>query len=116
VAQETLNNLTQRLKLLSPMFLIQQYKTKATDLARQIYVRTNHLIKLKESGFAKILGKLSGLSPLNVLSRGYSITFKMPEGLIIKEARLIKTGDTIKTKLYKGEILSQVREVLKWLS
>ena len=105
------NAASKKLALLNPVVLLQQYKTKAIDLARQIYVRMGHFIKLKQSEFTKAIEKLSNLSPLNILSRGYTITFKMPEEAIIKDAKLIQTGDTIKTKLYRGEIFSQVREV-----
>ena len=70
-----------------------------------------HFMKLKQSEFTKAIEKLSGLSPLNILARGYSITFKMTDGAVIKEAKAIKAGEVIKTRLHKGEILSQVREV-----
>ena len=97
-----------KLALLNPVFLIQQYKTQMLDLARQIYVRAGHFLKLKEAQVIKAVEKLSRLSPLNILSRGYSITFKIPEGEIIKEAVSLKSGDTIKTRLHKGEVISRV--------
>lgn len=100
-----------KLTLLNPAVLIQQYKIQMLDLARQIYVRIGHFIKLKEAQFNKAVEKLSNLSPLNILSRGYSITFKMPEGEIIKETNAVKGGDMVKTKLHKGEFLSRVIEV-----
>jgi exodeoxyribonuclease VII large subunit len=102
---------TKKLTLLNPCVLIQQYKIRAFDLARQIYVRTTHFIKLKQAEFTKAIEKLSSLSPLNILSRGYSITFKMPEEQIVKDTKFIKVGDTVKTRLHKGEILSQIRQV-----
>lgn len=100
-----------KLALLNPCVLIQQYKIKTLDLARQIYIRASHFLKLKQLEFAKAVEKLSGLSPLNILARGYSITFKMPEESILKDATPIKIGDRVKTKLHKGEILSKVTEV-----
>ena len=105
--------LQKKLKLLNPAFLILQYKTRILDLARQIYIRIQHSFKLKEKEFHLAAEKLFSLSPLNILSRGYSIAFKMPEGVILKEARAVKAGDTIKTKLHKGEIFSKITEVNK---
>ncbi len=99
---------TKKLALLNPCVLIQQYKARTLDLARQIYVRMSHFAKLKHLEVAKAMERLSGLSPLNILSRGYSITFKLPEGEIIKEVKLIEVGDTLKSKLHKGEIVSRV--------
>jgi exodeoxyribonuclease VII large subunit len=111
--QQILQDLLHRLRLRNPLVLVQQHKDKIEDLAKQIYVRISHFIKLKQSEFVKSMEKLSSLSPLNILLRGYSITFKMPEGLILKEASLLAKGDIIKTRLHKGEILSKVAEVDK---
>lgn len=97
-----------KLSLLNPVFLIQQYKTQMLDLARQIYVRAGHFLKLKEAQVTKAAEKLSGLSPLNILSRGYSITFKMPAGEIIKDVMSLESGDIIKTMLHKGEVTSKI--------
>lgn len=109
--QELLDNLWHRLKLRDPLLLIEQHKTKITDLARQIYVRIQHFLKTKEAAFNLAIEKLSSLSPLNILARGYSITFKMPEGEILKDAKLVRIGDNIKTRLHSGEFLSEVQEV-----
>lgn len=108
LSRNQLISATNKLSLLNPATIIAQYKTQLIDLARQIYVRMEHLFKLKNSDFKGIVERLSSLNPLNILARGYSITFKMPEGKIIKEAKFVKAGETIKTKLYKGEILSKV--------
>lgn len=106
-----LDMLSKKLTLLNPKVMIKQYQEKIANLASQIQVRLNHFLKLRQAEFTKALEKLSGLSPLNILSRGYSITFQMPAGKIIKDALSIKVGEVIKTKLHKGEILSEVREV-----
>jgi exodeoxyribonuclease VII large subunit len=107
------NAASKKLALLNPAVLILQHKTKIIDLARRIHLCVSHFIKLRQAEFTAAIDKLSTLSPLNILSRGYSITFKMPEEKILKDARLIKIGDNIKTRLHKGEILSQISEVNK---
>ncbi len=101
-----------KLTLLNPAVLIPQYKAKMLDLAKQAYIRAEHLVKLKHAEFLKAIEKLSSLSPLNILSRGYSITFAN-DGRIIKDIKFVKTGDSIKTKLHKGDILSEVKEILR---
>ncbi|MDD5156152.1 MAG: exodeoxyribonuclease VII large subunit [Candidatus Omnitrophica bacterium] len=103
-----LNLLVKKLTLLNPKLMIARYQEKITDLAGQIHVRLGHFIKLRQAEFAKAAEKLSGLSPLNILGRGYSITFKMPQDAIIKNASGVKAGEIIKTKLHAGEILSRV--------
>ena len=106
-----LGSLQKKLGLLNPVILIQQHKTKILDLARQIYIRMQHFAQLRQGEFSACAEKLSSLSPLNILGRGYSITFRMPEGAVIKDAKNLRAGDTIKSKLYKGEVVSKVMEV-----
>jgi exodeoxyribonuclease VII large subunit len=100
-----------KLSLLNPVTLLNQHKEKVLNLARQIFVRTEHFLKLRQAGFNTVIEKLSSLSPLNILARGYSITFRMPGEEIIKDNQTLKSGDMIKTRLHKGEIISKVTEV-----
>lgn len=102
-----------KLILLNPVALLKQHRQKTADLARQIYIRMEHYLKLSQAGFRGLVEKLSSLSPLNILARGYSITFLMPQGEIIKEAQSLKLGETIKTRLDKGEVFSQVTKIEK---
>ena len=106
-----LNANVKKLSLLNPVFRLEQYQAKLLDFAKQIYVRMQHLVHLKDSGFIGVVEKLSSLNPLNILARGYSVTFSLPEGKIIKDALSLKSGDRIKTKVHKGEIVSSVLEV-----
>ena len=101
-------SLGKKLTLLNPGVRIQQYKIKAQDLARQIYVQMSHLVELRQLRITKSVEKLSGLNPLNILSRGYSITFRLPQNTILKDIQHIKIGDIIRAKLHKGEIAAKV--------
>ena len=53
--------------------------------------------------------EVKGLSPLAILSRGYAVV-ENEDGSIIRDSKKIKPGDIIKTKLYKGEFYSVVKE------
>jgi exodeoxyribonuclease VII large subunit len=102
-----------KLMLLNPSVLLAQHRVKTADLARQIYVRIGHYLQLKQAVFAGLVEKLSSLSPLNILGRGYSITFKIPQDRVIREAQSLNPGDSIKTRLHKGEVLSRVTKIEK---
>jgi exodeoxyribonuclease VII large subunit len=59
-----------------------------------------------------LTGALDHLNPLGILSRGYSVTRRLPDGLILKDSSDVKPGDRISTKLHQGEVLSQVETAL----
>ncbi len=64
-------------------------------------------IQLDKARLSKSAAALSALSPLNVLTRGYSVTFTS-DGKTIDDAATLKAGDTIRTKFHHGEIESTV--------
>jgi len=100
-----------KLQLLNPVLRIPYYRQRLVDLNRQLGMSIKNFIGLRAARFQKVIEKLETLSPLGILSRGYSITFKLPEEKIIKDAGALSKGDIIKTKLHKGEIVSEVQEV-----
>lgn len=100
-----------KLTLLNPSALLTQYQEKMRDAVRQMYVRIQMLLTLKQSACTASLEKLGSLSPLAILSRGYSITFMMPGEQVVKDSSRLKAGDMIRSRVHKGEIISQVTEV-----
>ncbi|MCM8796012.1 MAG: exodeoxyribonuclease VII large subunit [Candidatus Omnitrophica bacterium] len=110
--QVTLEGLGHRLMRANPGIKLEEYLSKLKDLSRQMYVHIGHFIELKKSAFLGLVEKFTSLNPLNILARGYSITFKLPEGKILKEVKGIKAGDYIRTRLYEGEFTSKVEKLL----
>lgn len=102
--------LKKKLALLNPLAIIEQHRARIEDLRRQIWVRMVHFLQLKEAQAGRAFERLEGLSPLSVLSRGYSITFKIPGGAVLRDPCQVAAGDMIRTRLHKGEIISRVTE------
>jgi len=100
-----------KLALLNPAVRIAEYQKQMLDLTRQALLRMEHFLALRQAHLGATLEKLGSLSPLSILNRGYSITFKMPQGVIIKDSLTLKPGDSIKTRLHKGELISQITEI-----
>ncbi len=99
-----------KLSILNPAVQIPEYKRRILDLARQALVRVEHFVKIRESEFTGLASALAGLNPLNILARGYSVTFIEPEMRVVKDAQSLKAGDRIRTKVARGEIVSEVKE------
>jgi exodeoxyribonuclease VII large subunit len=55
--------------------------------------------------------RLETLSPLNVLSRGYSLTRREADQVIVRHAHQVAAGDRLMTDVQHGRILSRVEEV-----
>lgn len=91
-----LNNYNQKRMLLDNKF------KRAEQLAERV-------ILTKKTAFAEAVGKLDALSPLAVLSRGFTVT-KTPEGKTIQSISDIKKGDKISTVLNDGIIKSVILE------
>ena len=61
---------------------------------------------------AALSGRLDGLSPLGVLSRGYSVTMPAKGARVaIRDVSDLKPGDVIRTRFASGEADSAVTEV-----
>ena len=71
-----------------------------------------HFLELAKERSSSLIARLGTLSPLSILSRGYSLSMLMPQGVILKDIGQIKPGDKLKTVLHKGVFLSLVQEVI----
>jgi len=111
VLTEKLAALKESYVLRQPLNIVTQYEQKIDDLRKDIAIRIDHLVKMRDQGWRLVSAKLEGLSPLAILNRGYSITVKLPEGVIVKDAGSLNKGDLVETKLGKGKFRSRVETV-----
>jgi exodeoxyribonuclease VII large subunit len=57
-----------------------------------------------------LAGKLDALSPLKVLDRGYSITYKIPSMKTVRDSKQLKRGDNVLIAFAKGKAKCSVTE------
>ncbi|MDO8525454.1 MAG: exodeoxyribonuclease VII large subunit [Candidatus Omnitrophota bacterium] len=108
---EKLSTLKDSYILRQPLNLITQYEQKIDDLTKDMSIRADHLVKMRNENFNLLIGKLEALSPLGILRRGYSITTKVPDGTIIKDAKSLKAGDRVETRLGSGKFKARVENI-----
>ena len=71
-----------------------------------------HILNITKEKASVVIEKLDALSPLKVLSRGYSLSTLLPGGGIIRDATGLKPGDAVSTRLEKGSFLSTVNKII----
>ena len=91
--------------------LFRQTRQRVDEFDKGLSAALRIMLDSKRQDFRVSTGKLQALSPLAVLSRGYSITTKLPAGEILKDSKKVKKGDRIETKLGRGTFTSEVQEV-----
>ena len=78
---------------------------------KKSYVLTNPKLLYKDNVVClkNIIDKLELLNPLNILSRGYSITYMNDKAL--KSVKEVKKDDVLKIKLYDGMLETRVSKI-----
>ncbi len=95
---------------LHPEELYSQFQQEIDYYLERIISKCAHFLDFQKEKLNSIAGKLNVLSPLNILARGYSIAYKLPENEILKSISQVTMKDKVKVKLHRGEIICTVEE------
>ncbi len=107
------NNLTAlRHALKSPQDRLQEKAQFLDELSGGLNNNMRQFMQMTRERSAALARNLEALSPLAVLSRGYSLSTLISDGSVVKAASMLKKGDRIKTVLTKGSFVSSVEEVI----
>ena len=90
-----------------PDQFIDYQKVQLEDLSSRLLYMAQHSVENKQQQLANISRTLQAVSPLNTLSRGYSIT-RNNKGQSINQPDQLEKGDIILTQLQYGEIKSRI--------
>ena len=104
-----LTALTHMLK--SPADRLLEKQQLLDELSSGLQYNMKHFLELARERSSSLIERLETLSPLSILSRGYSLSMLVPQGTILKHTGQIKPGDQLKTVLHKGIFTSLVQEV-----
>lgn len=105
-AYERMKGDAARLAVLSPAAQIQRFSGELASKAGRLSLAGDRLIRAGEDSLAAVVAGLEAMSPLKVLTRGYSITYR--EGKILTSAKGLWDGDYLLTRFADGEITSVV--------
>ena len=103
LARRQLEALKNARVLQSPLRYVEDRRMRL-DASQQRLLRLGQgIVAAKKQRFTRLAAGLDAMSPLKVLSRGYSMAFT-EDGAVIKSASQVKTGDRIRVQTADGDI------------
>ncbi|MBI4706806.1 MAG: exodeoxyribonuclease VII large subunit [Candidatus Omnitrophica bacterium] len=99
--------------LKSPMDRLLEKGQFLDELNSSLTNNMRHCLNMTQLTVGSLIKRLDTLSPLSVLSRGYSLSTFVSTGEIVDSSEKLKPGDIVKTVLNKGAFISSVQEVIK---
>jgi exodeoxyribonuclease VII large subunit len=90
-----------------PMTLIDQRRMSCDELGQRAVTAMKLFVERRQQTLARTAASLHALSPLQVLSRGFSLT-QTADGQVLRDADKVSTGDLLITRLANGVVKSTV--------
>jgi len=88
--------------------VVEPKKKEVEFLSHRLVESYANFVKQEKNKFLNLVNKLNLLSPFQILSRGYSITYKIKDNTIIKSAKDVKKNDKLRIKLGDGALICKV--------
>lgn len=107
-----LENLTLRVKYLSPVNQIQQKRTYCMDLEGKLETWMNVILTRQKHRMALYAEKLKGLSPLDKLSQGYAYV-EDTDHKVINDVNQVKPDDMLQIYVKNGTIQARTEKVME---
>ncbi len=109
-ARKHLQVLSQSAALQSPtMYIERQRKELTMKYNRMLSAQANSIHRQKQR-FLTLTAKLDAMSPMKVLTRGYSMA-QSPDGTILRSVKQANTGDSISVILSDGQVEASVTAI-----
>ena len=99
-----LDNTKDRFALQQPSQLLKQHRTRSQEMIHLMVQAYRLGIQGFSGKFSSANEKLLALNPMNILSRGYSIAYREPDGKIIRDPKDLKEGDSFELHTFKGAL------------
>ena len=107
-AKENLKALLKRLT--DPGRKLRENQQRLDELSIDLLRRFQECVRQSKNSLVELAGRLSALSPLAVLERGYAIAHKLPGERIVKSAAALQAGDQIRITFAEGQSFCRVEE------
>ncbi len=107
-----LKSLSERPSIQNPMLKLEEERIYLDRLIQDVSSAADRILEQKKQGLGVAASKLDGLSPLGVLSRGFSVV-KGEDGHIVDSIHQVNPGDSLTVMVRDGKIVTTVKETEK---
>ncbi|MBM4313365.1 MAG: exodeoxyribonuclease VII large subunit [Deltaproteobacteria bacterium] len=108
VRRRELINFITRLEHRNPRVKIVQSFETIESLGKKLRAARERLDQQWKNRVRSSLALLDSLSPLSILHRGYSITRRLPDGLILRDTGEVLTGQEVDIRLSVGHLQARI--------
>lgn len=105
-----LDEIAERLQRRRPLARVREFDDRLATLSERLSRAMRFAVSRRHESVASLAGRLNALSPLNVLSRGYSLT-SIVDGNLLRSTDSVRPGDRLQTRLARGRVVSRVETV-----
>jgi len=97
-----------RLRLASPQRRVQTERQRLDEWGRRSSAAFSHRLEITAERLKGLDHHLRSLSPLAVLTRGYSIVTRRLDGKLVSRVAQVQNGDVLRVRVQDGEFESHV--------
>lgn len=112
-ARTRLDKARRALGLLSPQNQLQRADQRFKTLQARIAQAMSRQVQEQRGRLHPRVAQLNALSPLAILSRGYALTWKQPENVIVRRADELKPGDDVRLRFGHGGAIATIKTLEK---
>ena len=98
------------LLLHSPMRMCASLRQRLEFQRRSLFMMISKGFRETRMTISSLEERIKDLNPISVLKRGYSITRKLPEKMILKDVSGVKRGDHVNVLLSEGELECRIEK------
>jgi exodeoxyribonuclease VII large subunit len=111
LARTKLDDLANRRVFRVPAERVQELGRLVDELNQRLERAAKQRLETARQRLEALIGKMSSLSPLNVLARGYSLSGRVGERNLLRAAGEVRPGERIWVRLHQGQLVCMVEQV-----
>ena len=94
--------------LARPEALLREPARRVEELATRLPRGAHYHVERNQERLARLAGQLDAMSPLKVLSRGYSVA--VHDGQAVTSIHHVEPGDEVDVRVQDGHVIAEVQE------